>query len=69
MGWQDKYKVIGIVPGKVKTKKYGIIDFSSANVSEELCEALVKEGFQYLEKITPKKLIPPSVVSDEKAAV
>lgn len=50
--WKKHFKVIGIVPGRVKTRRYGILDFSHEDLDENILHSLVKENFPYLE-LTP----------------
>jgi len=49
---EGKFKVVGVVPGPVKTKSFGVVDlrFITLNVAEKLHE----KGFPYLEKIVAK---------------
>jgi hypothetical protein len=49
--WTEKYKVIGVKPGKIHTRKFGIIDFSKDSIPVEKCDKLYESGFPYLEKI------------------
>ncbi len=52
--WTEKYKVIGVKPGKVITRKFGTLDFSKDNIPVEKCDKLYESGFPYLEKIEKK---------------
>lgn len=47
------YKLKGIEPGKVYTKKFGTIDFSLP-VPYQIQDELYNSGFPYLEKIEIK---------------
>ncbi len=47
--WQNYFKIIGIVPGRVVVPGKGTIDFSKENVPVELCKQLFDSGFPYLE--------------------
>ncbi len=46
--WRKYFKLKGLVPGRVVTQKYGMIDFSG-EVPVETCTALFEEDFPYLE--------------------
>lgn len=49
---EGKFKVVGVVPGVIYSKKFGEVDLR--NVSLEEAEKLVKGGFPNLEKIENK---------------
>lgn len=49
--WKSKYKVVGVKPGKIRTKKFGDLDFSKDNIPVEKCDKLYESGFPYLEPI------------------
>jgi hypothetical protein len=44
-----KFRVVGVLPGRVATPKNGIVDLRT--ISLELAEKLFAEGFPYLERI------------------
>lgn len=46
---EGKFKVVGVLPGIVVTKKFGDVDLRT--VSLETAEALHKDKFPYLQKI------------------
>lgn len=51
------YKVVGVAPGIIVTKKHGDVDLRS--ISLEKAHALHKDGFRYLKKIEkPAKELP-----------
>lgn len=47
-----KFKVVGVEPGIIVTKKFGDVDLRT--VSLEQADLLVKAGFRYLEKVEGK---------------
>lgn len=49
---EGKFKVVGVVPGVIYSKKFGNVDLRT--VSLDQAETLVKAGFRYLEKIENK---------------
>lgn len=51
MSWKNKYKVIGVKPGKVITPKHGTIDLSREDIPLETLDQLNAEGFPYIERI------------------
>lgn len=53
--WQKYFKVVKIVPGRVVTSRFGIIDLSSQNIPLETLLALYEADFPYL-KMTPEGL-------------
>jgi hypothetical protein len=50
--WKKYFKVVKIVPGIVIVHGYGKLDFSSDNISPQVCFELFEKDFIYLE-ITP----------------
>jgi len=50
-GWQDKYDVVGIVPGIIVTKN-GEIDLSNATIPLQTIEQLEAEGCLFIKKKT-----------------
>lgn len=46
---EGKFQVVGVLPGVVAGKKFGMVDLRT--ISLEKAEKLVKEGFPYLKKI------------------
>ncbi len=63
----EKYKVVGIVPGRVHTRTHGIVDFSQ-NVPERVLDELYENGFPYLEKVveTPIPELPAGTKKADK---
>ena len=61
MGWQDSYKVIGVVPGKVVYRQFGTVDLSRGDIPVEFMDRLYKSGFPYLKPIKIKN--PPKTKS------
>lgn len=57
MSWRHKYKVVGVKPGPIVTKKYGTIDLSRDDIPIKVLDSLHAEKFPYIEKIhgTEKK--------------
>jgi hypothetical protein len=55
--WKDKYKVVGVKPGKIHTKQFGQLDFSRDDIPVKTCDKLVEDNFPYLKPIkqSPKK--------------
>lgn len=51
--WKKYFKVIKIIPGKVVTPLFGVIDFSSDNIPLEKVIALFESDFPYLQ-LTPE---------------
>lgn len=51
--WNQFFKVVKIVPGRVKTRRYGTLDFSDPDLPVETLKKLYEEDFIYLE-ITEK---------------
>ncbi len=51
--WKKYFKVIKIIPGKVVTPLFGVIDFSSDNIPLEKIIALFESDFPYLQ-LTPE---------------
>lgn len=49
---EGKFKVVGVEPGIIVTKKFGEVDLRK--VSLDQAEELVKAGFRYLEKVEGK---------------
>ncbi len=50
MGWQSEYRLIGIEPGRVKTARFGVVDFSNSDLPVETVKALYESGLPYLEQ-------------------
>ena len=46
--WRKYFKFIKLVPGRVKVKGHGVIDFSKDNLSIELLKTLHDNKFPYL---------------------
>jgi len=63
-----KYKVVGIVPGRVHTRTHGIVDFSQ-EVPEATMDELYNNGFPYLEleKVEEAPETPTSLAGTKKA--
>ncbi len=59
----EKYKVVGILPGRVHTYSHGIVDLSE-ELPENVLDELYENGFPYLEKVAE---IPVSQVGTKKA--
>ena len=49
MNWQDYFTLVKIRPGRVKTSRVGIIDFSDPGIPVETIRSLYEGGFPYLE--------------------
>lgn len=47
---ESKYKVIGVVPGKVVTKNNNVVDLRT--ISMEEADKLFNDGFPYLELVS-----------------
>jgi hypothetical protein len=56
--WTDKYKVVGIVPGRVIIPKFGVVDFSDEKLPIELMDKLYKAGCSHLKPIVHRKPKP-----------
>jgi len=52
MGWQTQYRLIGIEPGRVKTSRFGMVDFADPNLPIETIRDLYEAGLPYLERMT-----------------
>lgn len=52
-GWQDKYKVVKIKPGRI-VKEGKTIDLNNPNLPVGEVDALFKSGCSYLEEKNPK---------------
>ncbi|TLX73712.1 hypothetical protein E9993_14740 [Labilibacter sediminis] len=59
MGWKTKFKLVGVKPGKIMTRQFGVLDFSRDDVPVEKCDRLVKDGFPYLESMPDTKTTKP----------
>ncbi len=51
MGWQEHYRLIGLEPGRVKTSRFGIVDFAGANLPVGTARDLYEAGLPYLERL------------------
>jgi len=51
MGWQKRFKVVGVVPGKIFTRQFGELDLSNPNIPVEKIERLVADGCRFVELI------------------
>jgi hypothetical protein len=51
MGWQTQYRLIGIEPGRVKTSRFGMVDFADPNLPIETVRDLYEAGLPYLERL------------------
>lgn len=47
--WKKYFKVVNIVPGPVIIYDFGTVDFSSDNLSVELCKQLYENDCRYLQ--------------------
>lgn len=47
--WRKYFDIVKIVPGRVVTQQFGVIDFSSDRVPVETCKTLFEEDFPYLQ--------------------
>lgn len=61
-----KYRVVGIIPGKVDTHTHGVIDFSQ-DVPEKTLDELYENGFPYLEKVVEAPEAPTLLEFVKKA--
>jgi hypothetical protein len=59
MGWQTQYRLIGIEPGRVKTSRFGVVDFADPNLPIETVRDLYDAGLPYLERL-------PETIGDEQ---
>lgn len=59
MGWQDQYRLIGIEPGRVKTSRFGVVDFADPDLPVSVVQALYESGLPYLELAPVGELRPP----------
>jgi len=59
MGWRDQYRLIGIEPGRVKTSRFGVVDFADPDLPVAMVQALYESGLPYLELAPEGKLRPP----------
>lgn len=51
MDWQTQYRLIGIEPGRVKTSRFGVVDFADPNLAIETVRDLYEAGLPYLERV------------------
>ena len=51
MGWQAQYRLIGIEPGRVKTSRFGTVDFADPKLPLETVRDLYEAGLPYLERL------------------
>ena len=51
MGWQSQYRLIGIEPGRVKTSRFGTVDFADPNLPVETVRDLYEAGLPYLQRV------------------
>ena len=51
--WQEYFKLVKLVPGKVVIPKFGVIDFSSPRLTVDTCKKLYEADFANLQ-ITQK---------------
>ena len=59
MGWQDQYRLIGIDPGRVKTSRFGVVDFADPDLPVAIVKALFESGLPYLELAPEGESQPP----------
>ncbi len=51
MGWLEHYRLIGIEPGRVKTSRFGVVDFADPNLPVGTVRDLYEAGLPYLERV------------------
>jgi len=61
----EKYKVVGIVPGRVHTYSHGLVDLSE-ELPEKVLDELYETGFPYLEKVAEAPVSPTPQASAKK---
>ena len=49
MTWKRYFTLVKIRPGRVKTSRFGMLDFSDAGIPVETIRSLYEGGFPYLE--------------------